>query len=260
MFDSSYEKDDGFKFIIGADHVISGWDIGVMDMQIGEKSELIIAPEYGYGKIGSPPKIPGDATLIFEIELLSAHERRPTKWMMNDEERIKVTLKLKEDGGIKFKDQNYKEAEGLYREAISHLDAVQNDNTEIKNLKKTILVNIAVVCNKSQSWSAAVGACNKSLDIDSENPKAYYQRAIANMKLKQYDEAINDFKSSIKLNPTDKKLRDEFQKCKDMKKAYDKSQQSAFKAFFNTGVYNEKDSNLTVMEDSLPEYDSSNPK
>lgn len=144
QFDSSHTKDDGFKFIIGVDHVIKGWDIGVMDMQIGEKADLIIEPEYGYGKIGNPPKIPGDAKLIFTIELLSAHERRPTKWMMNDEERVKVTLKLKEDGGIKFKNQEFKEAEGLYREAISHLDSVQNDNTEIKNLRKTILVNIAV--------------------------------------------------------------------------------------------------------------------
>ena len=149
-FDSSYEKDDGFKFIIGAGHVIEGLDIGVMDMRIGEKCDLFIDAKYGYGAVGNEPKIPGNANLIFTVELLSAHERRPTKWMMNDEERVKVSLKLKEDAGIKFKAKEFKEAEGLYREAISHLDAVQNDNAEIRKLKKTILVNIAVVCNKTQ--------------------------------------------------------------------------------------------------------------
>ena len=258
-FDSSYEKDDGFKFIIGVDHVIKGWDIGIMDMQIGEKAEIVIKPEYGYGKIGNPPKIPGDATLIFKIELLSAHERRPTKWMMNDEERIKVTLKLKQDGGVKFGLKDYKEAEGLYREAISHLDSVQNDNAEIKTLKKTILVNIAVVCNKSKSYSEAVRAWSQSLAIDPENAKAYYQRATAYMNLKQYDEAISDFKNAIKRNPSEKKMRTEYQKCKEMKKNYDKSQQNVFKSFFSSGVYNEKEAKLTKVEDKLPDFDPNNP-
>ena len=50
--------------------MIKGWDIGIMTMKLGEKAELRIKPQYGYGKIGAPPKIPGDATLIFTIEVL----------------------------------------------------------------------------------------------------------------------------------------------------------------------------------------------
>ena len=51
--------------------VIKGWDAGVATMIKGEKSLLTCKPEYGYGDKGSPPKIPGNATLQFEIELLS---------------------------------------------------------------------------------------------------------------------------------------------------------------------------------------------
>ena len=167
-------------------------------MEIGEKAEIIIAPEYGYGKIGNPPKIPGDATLTFVIELLSTHERRPTKWMMNDEERIKVTLKLKEDGNLKFKNKEFKEAEGLYREAISHLNVVQIDNSEIKNLKKTIFLNIAVVWNKSESWKEAIAAATQSLSYDPDNAKALYLRGIAYRNIEQYDESIYDLKNAAK--------------------------------------------------------------
>lgn len=48
-------------------NVIKAWDIGVATMKIGEISVLTCAPEYAYGKDGSPPTIPPDATLKFEV-------------------------------------------------------------------------------------------------------------------------------------------------------------------------------------------------
>jgi len=74
--------------VLGQGHVIKGWDIGVASMKKGEKAIFTLKSQYGYGEMGSPPKIPGGATLIFTIELLSFHDRRKTKHEMNDEERI----------------------------------------------------------------------------------------------------------------------------------------------------------------------------
>ena len=67
--------------------------------------------------------------------------------MMSDPELIKVALRFKEDGNLRFKAQKFKEAEGFYRDGLLHLDTVKNDNKEIKDLKKTILVNLSVVTN-----------------------------------------------------------------------------------------------------------------
>jgi FKBP-type peptidyl-prolyl cis-trans isomerase len=50
--------------------VIKAWDIGLASMKAGEKALLTCAADYAYGKSGSPPKIPADATLLFEVELL----------------------------------------------------------------------------------------------------------------------------------------------------------------------------------------------
>jgi len=88
VFDCSYDRDEAFKFILGAGHVIKGWDIGVASMKVGEKSIFVLKSEYGYGDMGSPPKIPGGATLVFTIELLSFHARWLSKHEMSDEERI----------------------------------------------------------------------------------------------------------------------------------------------------------------------------
>jgi FKBP-type peptidyl-prolyl cis-trans isomerase len=60
---------DPFQFQIDAGQVIKGWDLGVTCMLVGEKRELKIAPELGYGDRGKPP-VPPNATLLFEIELV----------------------------------------------------------------------------------------------------------------------------------------------------------------------------------------------
>ncbi|KAL0106891.1 hypothetical protein PUN28_015430 [Cardiocondyla obscurior] len=80
-FDSSRDKDKPFKFNLGTGNVIKAWDIGVASMKKGEIAILTCAPEYAYGKNGSPPLIPSDATLKFEVELLdwSGEDLSPNK-------------------------------------------------------------------------------------------------------------------------------------------------------------------------------------
>jgi FKBP-type peptidyl-prolyl cis-trans isomerase FkpA len=70
-FDSSVDRNDPFAFVLGAGQVIQGWDEGVAQMKVGDKAKLTIPPEKAYGKDGYPGAIPPNATLIFEVELLS---------------------------------------------------------------------------------------------------------------------------------------------------------------------------------------------
>jgi len=69
-FDSSVDRGQPFRFTIGVGQVIKGWDVGVMQMSVGEKAELDMTPDFGYGSRGAGGVIPPNADLLFEVELL----------------------------------------------------------------------------------------------------------------------------------------------------------------------------------------------
>ena len=69
QFDSSYDRGEVFRFLIGAGSVIPGWDLGVPGMRVGGQRRLTIPPHLAYGSSGFGP-IPPNATLTFDIELV----------------------------------------------------------------------------------------------------------------------------------------------------------------------------------------------
>ncbi|CAL4123311.1 unnamed protein product [Meganyctiphanes norvegica] len=85
LFDSSRDRGEKFEFTLGKGEVIKAWDMGVATMKKGELARLTCKHEYAYGERGSPPKIPPESTLVFEVELF--------EWRGED-------LSAKKDGGI----------------------------------------------------------------------------------------------------------------------------------------------------------------
>ena len=72
VFDSSFKRNQPIEFTLGVGQVIKGWDEGISLLGIGDKASFIIPSHLAYGSSGAGGVIPPNATLVFEVELISA--------------------------------------------------------------------------------------------------------------------------------------------------------------------------------------------
>jgi WD40 repeat protein len=110
-FDSSFDRNAPFSFQLGKGTFIKGFEDGVAGMKEGGKRRLVIPPKLGYGARGLPNKVPPDAELQYELELI-----RVTPNSEKDHPREKKDiLKVKDDGQL-FGAEVIKKANEMIRE------------------------------------------------------------------------------------------------------------------------------------------------
>lgn len=89
-FDSSRDRDQPFEFVIGMKQVIAGWDEALPYLKIGDRVQLTIPPELGYGDTPMP-KIPPGSYLVFDIEVLDVFKDfAPRQFVVNEKKNIKT--------------------------------------------------------------------------------------------------------------------------------------------------------------------------
>lgn len=246
-FDSSVDRGTAFKFVIGTGQVIKGWDEGFGSMKIGEKAILKCAPEYAYGKAGSPPKIPSNATLEFEVELLSYREKQKEKWQMSTEERLEAAKKLKTEGTEFFQQEMYEQAVARYEDAANYAVDEGISGKDVPEEERPIYVSCwsnAAMCHvKTKDWSGTIKACNYVLGVvgEEDNLKALYRRGLARLKLGLLKEAKEDLMAAYKLDGANKDVRKALQLWKETMESSKQQEKKAFGGFFSkVDMYKEK--------------------
>ncbi|KAI8915919.1 hypothetical protein EDD86DRAFT_7427, partial [Gorgonomyces haynaldii] len=189
-FDSSVDRGEKFRFKIGKSQVIKGWDVGVASMQVGEKAELLIQPEYGYGKHGSPPSIPPNAVLLFTVELFELDESTAD---LSVQERIEKAEPLKAQGNEYFKKGDYPKAIEAYTQACQYLwnteGANEKEKTQMDQLNISLWSNTSQSCLKLKDGGRAKEFALKVLKVDPTHSKACYRLVLALVALGDFEEA-----------------------------------------------------------------------
>ena len=250
-FDSSVDRGKPFTFTIGQGQVIKGWDEGFASMKVGEKAILQCTPSYAYGASGSPPKIPGDATLEFEVELLGFKEKMKEKWEMSPEERTNVAKRLKTEGTELFQKGQFAEACTKYVDAADYsvdegIEA-KDVTSEESPLYVSCWLNAAMCHMKNKEWSDAVQACHNVLNVPEMEDekltkvKAYYRRGYSRLKLGLMKESKEDLMAAYNLDNSNKDVRKALQLWKDVTAENKQKEKNAFGGFFNkVDMYKEK--------------------
>jgi len=255
-FDSSVDRGKPFTFTIGQGQVIRGWDEGFASMFVGEKATLTIRSDYGYGKNGSPPKIPADATLYFDVELLGFKEKEKERFELTDEERREKATKMKDEGTAAFRKKMFDEAARLYADAAAFVfedekgEHVPDDD---KPLYTSCLSNAAMCYVKLSQWSEAIDACNTILEIDgeSQNIKALYRRGLSKINVGSYKDAKSDLMAAYKIDNANKDIRRALSQLKTAAAESKKKEKAAFGGLFGkVSMYDDKTS---VVDPNSPD-------
>ena len=137
---ASSTADQPYRFILGANSVIKGFEIAVSFLSIGAKGTFLIPSDQAYGKVGQPPDILDDEDLLIEIEVLSAKATdSQSVAIMNDETRMLKAEETKERANQCFREKRYDEALLLFKEASTYISKLSQYTSETQELRRLIL-------------------------------------------------------------------------------------------------------------------------
>ncbi|KAK6929359.1 FKBP-type peptidyl-prolyl cis-trans isomerase domain, partial [Dillenia turbinata] len=124
VFDTTREDNTVFSFEIGDGTVIKAWDIAIKTMKVGEVAQITCKPEYAYGSAGSPPDIPPDATLIFEVELVACKPIKGSSLSSVSDEKARLEeLKKQRELAATTKEEEKKKREEAKAAAAARIQA-----------------------------------------------------------------------------------------------------------------------------------------
>lgn len=124
VFDTTHEDNTVFSFELGSGTVIKAWDVALRTMKVGEIAKITCKPEYAYGSAGSPPEIPPDATLVFEVELVACKPRKGSTVSSVSVERARLEeLKKQREIAAASKEEEKKRREEAKAAAAARVQA-----------------------------------------------------------------------------------------------------------------------------------------
>lgn len=214
-FDSTTIRNRQFTQRLQSDSVVPGLFYGLLTMREGEKCHLIVRPEYAFGKLGCPPRIPGDSSILYVVEMIKVHKEGTIGdyFTLDIEDQQKKpfeeVLKMADDerqaANSYFKDGKIREAATRYKRSIKLLEERMLKGPEEEKQSKAVLLklycNYANTSVKLHRPLTAMTMCRKALEIDPHYAKALYFYGAAKLEHGDYDEAKTYLLRAQKLQP-----------------------------------------------------------
>lgn len=208
------------RFVLGQNVLIKGMEIGIQTMKRKEKSQFLLHPDVAYGRMGCPPRIPKNETILTEIELLDfvdcggADVLNPDAYMSEKKDFCDVVKYIQSNlnlGNDLFKSKDYKAAAYRYRRAVKILHLVKlnsdEDETEQKKFLMKAYMNLCICYNKpayrhpQRVCASASEAMKYCPELAVKNAKLHFNWGRALLLLSEFENASKHLKTALKLSP-----------------------------------------------------------
>jgi FK506-binding protein 4/5 len=109
----------------------------------------------------------------------------------------------------------------------------ESDNKKSWQLKFAVQLNLALCYLKLGNYEECKRACNSALAFDSKNEKALFRRGQCQLASRNFDEAIEDFQTVLKFNPSNVAAKQQIQQCQQEIKAHQVKEKELYHSFLN---------------------------
>ncbi|XP_020789713.1 peptidyl-prolyl cis-trans isomerase FKBP5 [Boleophthalmus pectinirostris] len=225
-----------------------GVDRAMDKMQKSERCVLHLQPKYGFGSEGQPEfKIGPDKELEYDVTLKD-FQRAKESWEMDLKEKLDLAPGVKHKGNQYFKGGHYHQAVVQYQRIISWLEMECGSGIEQHKKIKEFLVmahlNLAMCFLKVKEFSQVIENCNKVIEIDETNEKAWYRRGEARLLRNEFSLAMADFQRVLQVSPQNRAARSQISICQGKIREHDEQDKRTYANMFQK--FAERDAKVNV--------------
>ncbi|XP_047472253.1 inactive peptidyl-prolyl cis-trans isomerase FKBP6-like [Penaeus chinensis] len=231
-FDSSYLRKKPEKNKIDSGNIIPGLNVAIKTMRKRETARFLIRPEYGYGKLGCPPRIPGNETLLYEVYIVNviddaaadAYDELDEKMQTNMtfEQRLEAARGFHRKGNNHFKEGYLRAAKDCYLRAAWIMEDARLKNEAEEQQRTSLLMKMR--CNLAQVYLdlkeparactqcklgfevAATGLCSEDVMA-----KLYFRSGKAKVMLSNFKGAHKDLLAAQRIKPNNPSISAELE-------------------------------------------------
>ncbi|KAJ3222894.1 hypothetical protein HK099_001779 [Clydaea vesicula] len=191
-FDSSASRRSPFTVQLGKDSLIKGLEIAINTMKLGQKAQVFVRSDYGYGEKGLFQQVPPNTDLRFDVEVNLVE--LPVVPSLDD--RLQLIKKEKKAGNINFKNSDFESAIKNYLEcfevsSLSAWGATPDQLQDLNSLRLSICSNLALTYFNLNKFEESLLYCEEVRKIDQWNLKTLFRISRNYSMLHKFDEALS---------------------------------------------------------------------
>eukprot|EP00727_Mastigamoeba_balamuthi_P010016 m51a1_g5637 hypothetical protein (307) ;mRNA; f:835495-836486 len=206
-----FDRTARHSFLVGAGEVLPAWDAALRGARAGERLLVWSAPEFAFGALGCPPRVPGGASLLWEVDVLGVERAPPrTGQVVTPQQRLEEARRARGSGNSFFKQNALRKAIAAYKRGLGYLTTCDSPGElagEFKAERALLQLNKAACHIKRKEWSAAIVCLDDAVACDPQSAKAHYRLAQALDGQNEVESALEHASEALRIDPASSEAR-----------------------------------------------------